>query len=51
MTNDWFFALLACVCFLLAAVGVTAGRVQFGWLGLFILALYAVLSGLPAGIS
>jgi hypothetical protein len=47
----WVFALLACIAFALAAFGVAAGRVQFGWLGLFILTLYVVLSGLPASIS
>lgn len=47
----WVFVLLACICFALAAFGVTFGRVQPGWLGLFIVTLYVVLAGLPAGLN
>jgi hypothetical protein len=47
----WVAVLLACICFALAAFGVTFGRVQVGWLGLFILSVCVVLAGLPAGVS
>lgn len=47
----WIFAFLACVCFGLAAVGFPLGRVQPGWLGLFVLTLYVVLAGLPGSLT
>lgn len=43
----WMFTLFACIAFLLAAAGISLGRVQVGWLGLFLLTLYVVLAGLP----
>jgi hypothetical protein len=52
MTNTaWVFTLIALVCFVLAAFSVPTGRVQAGWLGWAILALYVVLDGLPASVS
>lgn len=40
----------ALVCFLLAAFGVTAGRVAFGWLGLALLTVVQLLPGLGLGV-
>jgi hypothetical protein len=39
MSIDLLLWIFAAGCFLLAALGVTAGRVSLGWLGLFFAAL------------
>jgi hypothetical protein len=46
----WLFILAALICFILAAFSVRTGRVQCGWLGWAVLALYVVLDGWPAAI-
>lgn len=45
MSVDLILMIVACICFILAAlnVDVTSGKVNMGWLGLFFWALTAIV--------